>query len=53
MTLAYAGCRLFEALALTVGLAASVLVIKSLKRRLTTIYRIVPLPLPCSTTCSC
>jgi integrase len=47
MTLAYAGCRLSEALALTVGsvdLAAGVLVIESLKKRRTGIYRAVPVP---------
>jgi len=47
MTLAYAGCRLSEALALTadrVDLAASVLVIESLKKRRTGIYRAVPVP---------
>jgi integrase/recombinase XerD len=45
MTLAYAGCRLSEALALTadrVDLAAGVLVIESLKKRRTGIYRTVP-----------
>jgi integrase len=48
MTLAYAGCRLSEALALTVDrvdLAAGVLVIESLKKRRTGIYRAVPVPL--------
>ena len=52
VTLAYAGCRLSEALALTVDrvdLAAGVLVIKSLKKRRTGVYRAVPSPLPCST----
>ena len=47
MTLAYAGCRLSEALALTadrVDLAAGVLVIESLKKRRTGIYRAVPVP---------
>jgi integrase/recombinase XerD len=47
MTLAYAGCRLSEALALTVDrvdLAAGVLVIESLKKRRTGIYRTVPVP---------
>jgi integrase len=47
MTLAYAGCRLSEALALTAGrvnLAAGVLVIESLKKRRTGIYRAVPVP---------
>jgi integrase/recombinase XerD len=47
MTLAYAGCRLSEALALTadrVDLAAGVLVIESLKKRHTGIYRTVPVP---------
>ena len=47
MTLAYAGCRLSEALALTadrVDLAAGVLVIESLKKRRTGIYRNVPVP---------
>jgi integrase/recombinase XerD len=46
MTIAYAGCRLSEALALTVDrvdLAAGVLVIKTLKRR-RTIHRAVPVP---------
>jgi integrase/recombinase XerD len=47
MTLAYAGCRLSEALALTVDrvdLAVGVLVIESLKKRRTGIYRAVPVP---------
>ena len=47
MTLAHAGCRLSEALALTadrVDLAAGVLVIESLKKRRTGIYRAVPVP---------
>jgi integrase/recombinase XerD len=47
MTLAYAGCRLSEALALTVDrvdLAAGVLVFESLKKRRTGIYRAVPIP---------
>ena len=47
MTLAYAGCRLSEALALTVDrvdLAAGVLVIESLKKRRTGLYRNVPVP---------
>ena len=47
MTLAYAGCRLCEALALTadrVDLAAGVLVFESLKKRRTGIYRSVPVP---------
>jgi integrase len=47
MTLAYAGCRLSEALALTadrVDLADGVLVIESLKKRRTGIYRTVPAP---------
>jgi integrase len=47
MTLAYAGCRLSEALALTVDgvdLAAGALVIESLKKRRTGIYRAVPVP---------
>jgi integrase/recombinase XerD len=47
MTLAYAGCRLSEALALTVGrvdLVAGVLVFESLKKRRTGIYRAVPVP---------
>jgi integrase len=52
MTLAYAGCRLSEALALTadrVDLAAGVLVFESLKKRRTGIFRSVPVPpLPCS-----
>ena len=51
MTLAYAGCRLSEALALTadrVDLAAGVLVFETLKKRQTGIYRAVPVPLPCS-----
>ena len=52
MTLTYAGCRLSEALALTVDrvdLAAGVLAIESLKKRRTGIYRAVPVtPLPCS-----
>src|ERR1700750_2042377 len=47
MTLAYAGCRLSEALALTVDrvdLAAGVLVLESLKKRRTGLYRAVPVP---------
>ncbi len=47
MTLAHAGCRLSEALALTadrVDLAAGVLTIESLKKRRTGIYRAVPVP---------
>jgi hypothetical protein len=47
MTLAYAGCRLSEALALTadrVDLAAGVLVFESLKKRRTGIFRNVPVP---------
>lgn len=47
MTLAYAGCRLSEALALTadrVDLAAGVLIFESLKKRRPGIYRAVPVP---------
>ena len=47
MTLAYAGCRLSEALALTVDrvdLAAGVLVLERLKKRRTGLYRAVPVP---------
>ena len=47
MTLAHAGCRLSEALALTadrVDLAAGVLTIESLKKRRAGIYRAVPVP---------
>jgi integrase len=47
MTLAYAGCRLSEALALTadrVDLGAGVLVVESLKKRQRGIYRAVPVP---------
>jgi integrase/recombinase XerD len=47
MTLAYAGCRLSEALALTadrVDLAAGVLVFESLKKRRRGLYRAVPVP---------
>jgi integrase/recombinase XerD len=47
MALAYAGCRLSEALALTVDrvdLAAGVLVFESLKKRRTGVYRSVPVP---------
>jgi integrase/recombinase XerD len=47
MTLAYAGCRLSEALALTVDrvdLAAGVLVFASLKKRQPGIFRAVPVP---------
>jgi len=47
MTLAYAGCRLSEALALTidrVDLAAGVLVFETLKKRRSGIYRAVPVP---------
>jgi integrase/recombinase XerD len=49
MTLAYAGSRLSEALALTVDrvdLAAGVLVFETLKKRQAGIYRAVPVP-PC------
>ena len=47
MTLAFAGCRLSEALALTadrVDLAAGVLVFEGLKKRRTGIFRSVPVP---------
>ena len=47
MTLAYGGCRLSEALALSVDrvdLAAGVLVFESLKKRRDGIYRSVPVP---------
>ncbi len=47
MTLAYAGCRLSEALALTaerVDLAAGVLTFESLKKRRAGVYRSVPVP---------
>jgi integrase/recombinase XerD len=47
MTLAYAGCRLSEALALTVDrvdLAAGVLVFATLKKRQPGIFRAVPVP---------
>ena len=47
MTLAYAGCRLSEALALTadrVNLAAGVLVFESLKQRRSGVFRAVPVP---------
>jgi integrase/recombinase XerD len=47
MTLAYTGCRLSEALALTadrVDRAAGVLVFESLKKRRTGIFRSVPVP---------
>jgi integrase len=47
MTLAYAGCRLSEALALTadrVDLAADLLLFESLKKRRAGIYRAVPVP---------
>ena len=47
MTLAYAGCRLSEALALTadrVDLAAGVLVFESLKKRRSGVFRAVPVP---------
>jgi integrase len=47
MTLAHAGCRLSEALALTadrVDLAAGVLTIASLKKRRGGLYRAVPVP---------
>jgi integrase/recombinase XerD len=50
MTLAYAGCRLSEALALTVDrvdLAAGVLVFESLKKRRAGISGVCPCPLPC------
>ncbi len=47
MTLAYAGCRLSEALALTadrVDLAAGTLVFESLKKRRSGVFRPVPVP---------
>jgi integrase len=47
MTLAYSGCRLSEALALTadrVDLAAGVVVLETLKKRRPGIYRAVPVP---------
>ena len=47
MTLAYAGCRLSDALALTadrVDLAAGAVVIESLKKRRAGMYRAVPVP---------
>ncbi|NPD69779.1 site-specific integrase (plasmid) [Lichenicola cladoniae] len=47
MTLAYSGCRLSEALALTVDrvdLAAGTLIFESLKKRRPGIYRSVPVP---------
>jgi integrase/recombinase XerD len=47
MTLAYAGCRLSEALALTadrIDLAAGVLVLETLKKRQAGIFRAVPVP---------
>jgi integrase len=47
MTLAYAGCRLSEALALTadrIDIAAGTLVFESLKKRQRGIYRAVPVP---------
>ncbi len=47
MTLTYAGCRLSEALALTVDrvdLAACVLTFESLKKRRAGVYRSVPVP---------
>ena len=47
MTLAYAGCRLSEALALTanrVDLTAGVLVVESLKKRRAGVFRAVPVP---------
>ena len=47
MTLAYAECRLSEALALTadrVDLSAGVLTVESLKKRRTGVYRTVPVP---------
>ena len=47
MTLAYSGCRLSEALALTadrVDLAAGPVVVENLKKRRTGVYRPVPVP---------
>ena len=47
MTLAYAGCRLSGALALTadrVDLAAGVLTLESLKKRRAGVFRAVPVP---------
>jgi integrase len=58
MTLAYAGCRLSEALTLTVDridLAAGVLVFETPKKRQAGIFRAVPVPpallCGCSTAC--
>jgi integrase len=54
MTLAYAGCRLSEALALTadrVDLAAGVLVFESLKKRRAGVFRSVPVPPALLDTC--
>jgi hypothetical protein len=51
MTLAYSGCRLSEALALTAGqvaLAAGALVFESLKKHRSEIFRSVTVPPPCS-----
>jgi integrase len=47
MTLAYAGCRLSEALALTVDrvdLAAGTLIFETMKKRRTGVFRAVPVP---------
>src|ERR1700741_5008389 len=47
MTLAYSGCRLSEALALTadrVDLTAGVVVFETLKKRRAGVYRAVPVP---------
>jgi len=47
MTLAYAGCRLSEALALTldrVDLTAGMVTFESLKKRKTGLFRSVPVP---------
>ncbi len=52
MTLAFAGCRLSEALALTadrIDLAAGVLVFESLKKRRTGSFEVCPYPRPCWT----
>ncbi len=52
MILSYNGCRLSEALTLTgdwVRLSTGTVAFKSLKRRLDGLYRIAPVPLPCST----
>ena len=51
-TLAYTGCRISEALALTtdrIDFKDGTVIFESLKKRRTGVFRPVPIPLPCST----